>query len=260
MKDFTFKQYITEQFYNDQLNPKYFNDDKEFDSNIRQKLLDLAWDLAESCGVTEHVQDIQLTGSMVNYNYTKYSDLDTHILLDFKDVNEDEELVKTALDSKRWIFNEQHDILMRGHEVELYFQDVDEVHRASGLYSLLDDEWLVEPKYDPPTVDEQDVLSKADQYARDVALLQTKLSSAATDIELDKLRDISSKLKSKIQRMRKDSLVRDGEFGIGNLAFKHLRNTGVIETLINISRNAYDKKFNESNDEISFNVYSEKIY
>ena len=79
---------------------------------------------------------------MANYNYTKYSDLDVHILLDFADINSDEDLVRAALDGRRFVWNLRHNISIGGHDVELYFQDMEDPHVASGLYSLLNDEWL----------------------------------------------------------------------------------------------------------------------
>lgn len=255
----TFSQFLKEQFYNEQLHPRFYNDDKEFDPEVRKKLLDIAWDFADKTETTEHIQDIQLTGSMANYNYTKYSDLDVHLLLDFKDINKDEDLVKKALDGSRFVWNQRHDIIIREHEIELYFQDVDEPHAASGLYSLLDDQWLREPKYDPPEVDERDVLKKAEQYERDIDILYDKLSEAISTSQAEQLHQAGDKLREKIHKMRKDSLVREGEFGIGNLAFKHLRNTRAIEKLIDATTGAYDKIYNELN-EISFETYSKEMY
>ena len=34
---------------------------------------------------------------------------------------------------------------IKGYEVEVYAQDVDEVHHSSGVYSVLFNKWLVEP-------------------------------------------------------------------------------------------------------------------
>ena len=261
MSMLTFKQFLKEQFYNELLHPSFYDAEGNFDPAVRNKLVDIAMDFADKCDVTEHIQDIQLTGSLANYNYTKYSDLDTHILLDFADINEDEDLVKSSLDGKRWIWNQRHDIIIRGHEVELYFQDVDEPHEASGLYSLLDDQWIRKPVYDPPEVDERDVITKAEQYARDIDILESKLNETISDEQAEELQEMGAKLKSKIQKMRKDSLVREGEFGIGNLAFKHLRNTKSIEKLIDITTSAYDKQFSEAHDDdVSFATYSKEVY
>jgi len=45
--------------------------------------------------------------------------------------------------------------------------------------------------------------------------------------------------------MRKDSLEKDGEFGVGNLAFKELRNSDYIEKIIDIDNLLYDKLFTD---------------
>jgi hypothetical protein len=45
--------------------------------------------------------------------------------------------------------------------------------------------------------------------------------------------------------MRGESLKEKGEFSIGNLTFKKLRNTGYIEKIINIITKSYDKIFND---------------
>ena len=43
--------------------------------------------------------------------------------------------------------------------------------------------------------------------------------------------------------MRKDSLDKDGEFGVGNLAFKSLRNSGHIGKIIDLDSKLYDMQF-----------------
>jgi len=45
--------------------------------------------------------------------------------------------------------------------------------------------------------------------------------------------------------MRKDSLTADGEFGIGNLAFKELRNSGYMEKLIDVANLLYDNQYTD---------------
>ena len=104
-----FKLFYESNWYNDTLPERFWDDDK-FDPEVRDKLLKIAADVADKVGVASKVQDVQLTGSMANYNYTKYSDLDVHILLDFADINSDEDLVRAALDGKRFIWNLRHNI------------------------------------------------------------------------------------------------------------------------------------------------------
>jgi hypothetical protein len=45
--------------------------------------------------------------------------------------------------------------------------------------------------------------------------------------------------------MRNESLRKEGEFSIGNLTFKKLRNTGYIEKIINTITKSYDKIFTD---------------
>jgi len=237
-----FKTFFESRWYNDTL-PVRFWKDEEFDPSVREKLLEIAADVAESAGVTDAVQDVQLTGSMANFNYTEHSDLDVHILLDFADINKDEDLVRAALDGKRFIWNLRHNITMGGHEVELYFQDMEDPHTASGLYSLLKDEWLAVPTHNPPSIDERDVQLKSDGVKRHIDDLE--IDSRTEGKDLNDLIDAASALRSKISKMRKDSLAQDGEFGVGNLAFKELRNSGYIEKLINVAHKLFDDQYTD---------------
>ena len=45
-----------------------------------------------------------------------------------------------------------------------------------------------------------------------------------------------------IHDMRKDSIIRDGEFGIGNLVFKELRRMGYLDNLKKLKDNLVSKE------------------
>jgi len=239
----SFKLFFESQFYNDTLHPSFWDAAKNFDQDLREKLLAIAQDVSEGAGVkTDLIDDIQLTGSMANFNYTDFSDLDVHILLDFAKINHDEDLVKKALDGKRFVWNLRHDITMGGHDVEVYFQDTEEPHKASGLYSILNNEWIREPEHNEPEVDARDVSAKADRIKGEIADLEVALQSTPVE-ELDNLAEAADALRAKVAKMRKDSLEARGEFGIGNLAFKELRNSEYMGRLIDVANAIYDKKF-----------------
>jgi hypothetical protein len=232
-------------YYNDTLNPKFWENGK-FDSEVQEKLLTIAKDFYNSLELNVPIVDIQLTGSLANYNYTQYSDLDTHIIIDFKQINDDIELVKKALDGARFVWNQRHDIVIRGHDVELYLQDEAEQHTASGLYSLLKGDWIRKPKYNPPEIDEKDVSLKEQEYIKEILKMEEKVSEPNLSPEECRLLEArAKKLKDKIQQGRKKCLSgpEASEFCVENLVFKNLRNSGMIEKLINISSQAYDKSF-----------------
>ena len=91
------------QFYNDTLSPKFYIKDKMIPA-LRKKLLDITKDFLDDVSIKlPKIDDIQLTGSLANYNYTPKSDLDVHVLLDFKKIDDDTDLVKAALDGIRFI-------------------------------------------------------------------------------------------------------------------------------------------------------------
>lgn len=244
-----FKDFITEQFYNETLSPKFWSLEDNtyvFDERIADKLVEIANDLAIRSEVDMYVQDIVLTGSLANFNYTKYSDLDLHILLDFDDLGTDKEWVKAGLDGKRFKWNDNHNITIRGHDVEVYFEDTNEEHVSSGVYSLLNKEWIVEPEYKEPSVDEYEVNFRYQQIKRDILLIKKYyLQNKNNKENLKRLHNTANKYKDKVMNMRKDSLQKDGEFGEGNLVFKKLRNNGDIETLIKLLNLTYDGVYTE---------------
>ncbi len=237
---------IIVKFYNKTLNKKFWSEDKKFDPDIREKLLQIATDFISELDLDGvQIYDITLTGSNSNYNYNDYSDLDVHVLIDYKDLNEDEDLVKSSLDGQRFIWNLRHGINLRDHDVEMYVQDKDEPHVASGLYSIKDDKWITEPTYDPPSIDTKDVYKKADSFKKDVKILSEKINEVKGK-DARELHNEGKRLKDKISKMRNRGLAREGEFSIENLAFKILRNTNIIEELIELIAKSYDKIFMEN--------------
>lgn len=254
--EFLFEEKIG-SFYNDELNPKFWDkhvnkngDVKwEFDPLVRKKLLKISEDFFskyEDLLKSTPIDDIQLTGSLANFNYTDLSDLDVHVLIDFGKVDAPKEILKAAIDGIRFIWNLRHDVVIRGHDVELYLQDKDEPHTASGLFSLKNNEWIKSPKFDPPSVDEQDVEKKFQGISSEIKELENKLLLVGQLPSNSKdLYKRANKLKDKIQKMRKEGLSKEGEFSVGNLAFKKLRNEGYIEKLIDIISGAYGRIYSE---------------
>ena len=234
------------RFYNETLNQKFWSEDKKFDPDIKDKLLSITDDFTDKLSLEGvKVYDITLTGSNSNYNYNEYSDLDVHVLIDFKDINEDEELVKKALDGQRFVWNLRHNVSLKGHDVEMYIQDKDEPHVASGLYSLKDDKWITEPSYDPPSIDIRDVFKKANAIESDIEILKEKILKARGE-KARRLHDRAKRLKEKISKMRQRGLAREGEFSIENLAFKVLRNSQAIGDLIDLISTSYDRIYTEN--------------
>ena len=206
-----------------ELNKKFWNQPGEkLDPEVRLKLLEIAQNFIDSSQASDApLKDITFTGSLANFNYTILSDVDLHVLYDFSDINEDVELVREYFQAAKSIWNYTHNIIINDHEVEIYGQEASDPHTASGLYSVLNDEWIVKPDRDDPKIDYKDIRVKA--------------ASIVDEIER------SSKLKEKIRRMRSAGLSDVGEYSVENLAFKTLRNNGYLGRLSDVKINAYDK-------------------
>jgi hypothetical protein len=233
-----------DRFYQNELNPIFWSN-KEFDASVREKLLQIAQEFYSSFKLEIPIDDIQLTGSLANYNWTPKSDLDVHILIDFSKINPDLALVKKAMDGQRFIWNLRHNIVIRGFDVELYLQDVREQHVASGLFSLSNNQWIKIPEYNPPQIDENDVDLKFLGLANDIKEIEARLLNSDPNVSPRELNEHAEKVKSKIMKMRKEGLAERGEFSVENLVFKKLRNEGYIEKLIDLISRSYEQIYNE---------------
>ena len=71
----------------DVLNPKFWAGD-QLKKQILINLRTVAQDFYKDLQLEEVMfDDITFTGSLANFNYTKFSDIDLHILVDFKKID-----------------------------------------------------------------------------------------------------------------------------------------------------------------------------
>lgn len=188
---------------------------------VRYKLLQSAKMFINSLDIPGFaVLDVVLTGSMANYNYTKYSDFDVHVITRYSDLKCDD-LAEEFYRAKKSLWNDSHDIVVRGHDVELYVEDVATPPVAGGMYSLIDNEWLRIPRYDPPDINDRALNLKTQDLIKQIdhAILH---ADDAEDIQ---------RLLDKLRKMRQSGLDKDGEFSIENLTYKILRNLGYLDRL-----------------------------
>ena len=128
----------------DKLNPEVWNLANESSEimkpEIRERLLEIAYEFIEFLEIPVFVDDIILTGSLSNYNWSKFSDFDLHLIIDFNQFPKDAiELYQKLFNLKKMLFNNNHDITIKQYEVELYAQDETEPHESTGVYSVLYD-------------------------------------------------------------------------------------------------------------------------
>ena len=223
---------------NDELNSQiWFWDGNTYKMKpeIRDSLLAIVEDFSNFVDVDMDIEDITLTGSLSNFNWSDFSDVDLHLLLDFG--GDKESLLKKYLDSRRIIWNSLRDIEVKGFEVEIYVQDIDEPHFASGVYSVMFDEWIVEPELEEVVLDSHKILSKSKQWMDTIDHIEDNVDRAEEESLLTAIDEIKKKLK----KYRGAGLKDKGEYSYENLAFKFLRRNGYLGKLNNIKNKLIDK-------------------
>lgn len=220
-----------------ELNKQFWAPNNKLNPTIRKALMKIAKEFYNSIDLENKpkVKDIVFTGSLANYNYSEYSDVDLHILFEF---GKDKELLSQffLLAKSKW--NDKHDITIKGYDVEVYAEDASSPHVATGLYSVLKDTWIKEPKKEAPAYDEQDVMTKVKYFVGMFDELVNQYKSGQLD-ELDKK---IKKFRNKLGKFRQSGLQKGGEFSTENLAFKLLRRAGYIEKLANLQNMTVDKQ------------------
>ena len=218
------------------LNQEVWEGDERLRPEVRKALLDIAQQFIDETELEEEVKDITFTGSLANYNWSRFSDIDMHLIVGFSEVNDNTSLVRKFFDAVRSNWNKLHDITVKGHEVEIYVQDDGEPHISTGVYSILREEWIVKPKRVEPEIDEATALKKARYLQREI----DKISALYYNKRHEEALDLSYLLREKIKKMRRAGLDRSGLFAPENLAFKMLRRSGHIEKLFDAFTGAYD--------------------
>jgi predicted nucleotidyltransferase len=206
--------------YHDDLNPSVWHEG-QIKPVVRERLVEIADLFINYLEVDNFtIEDIVLTGSLANYNWTDFSDFDLHVITDYRTIQCDD-LAEAFYKAKKTIWNDRHDITIFGHEVELYVEDINEPPVSGGVYSVLHGKWIKQPRNENPRIDDTAVVQKVQEL---VSQIEHNIKTADDPEDLKRLTD-------KISKMRKSGLAAGGEFSVENLAFKTLRNMGMIKAL-----------------------------
>jgi hypothetical protein len=178
-----------------------------------------------------------------NYNWSEYSDVDLHIIIDFDEIVEGESdseslkiIFKNFFDAKERIFKEKYNLKIKGYDVEIYVQDINQEHVSSGVYSVLNNKWLISPEKTNPKIDDSKILEKGEEYGKKIDGLISKFESNE-DVETE-----TSNLYKKIKSFRQSGLENGGEYSYENLTFKLLRRNGYIKKLIELKNKVIGNK------------------
>ena len=244
-----------------ELNTNIFKNDKLI-PKVKTALLKIANDFFKELEVPEGItlKDVLFLGSLANYNWSKFSDIDLHLLIDFKKFKDDEEFIKKHFDAEKNLWNKKHNVEIEGFPVEIYVQDIKEKVHASSIYSVKANKWLKKPDKAKFKVDKTLIKRK-------VQKIFDKIKSVEKDYLAQNFKSVIKKvdkIKDDIKQMRKAGLESGGEYSTENIVFKVLRRTEFMDLLDSYKNKSYDTEvsINESineNNKLGMEYFAKKF-
>ena len=221
----------------DELHPKFWIVEDTLHPQISKRLVEITQDFLEGLDVEVELKDLRFTGSLASFNWSTYSDIDLHLVVDFGSLDEDIDFVRDYFGAKIFVWNNRHDIKIHDFEVEIYVENEGEPHEALGLYSIMNNEWIKKPVREDADIDWPEVEKKANSLMDQI----DRIAKLLTDKKYKEIEESSHRLKEKIKRFRRSGLDRAGVYSPENVAFKVLRRNGYLSRLASLKLTAYDK-------------------
>jgi len=217
-------------------------DGEKLDPQVKDLLLRMATIFWDGLETDEPFEDVVLTGSSANYNYTNNSDVDLHIIIDFNKFKEPERM-KKFFDMAKNNWNNAHNPKLGKHPIEIYVQDSNEKHTSTGVYSVMNDKWEKKPEYETINIPDGNIKKKSKPFKEKINQL-LKTGNKNPEKSIEQIKTIQERLKN----FRQAGLDEKGEYSVENLAFKDLRNTGYLDKLNDLKNELIDKtiSLNES--------------
>ena len=221
------------------LHPKIWTEEGKMNPSVRQNLLEISYQFIDSLDTDIVIDDIIVVGSIANFNWSKYSDIDVHILVDFKQYQKElKNMYVEYFDLKKIVFNQKRNIKMFGFDVEVFIEDVDMKGISGGVYSILEDKWIEKPKKIEPKIDLNLVKTKARQWMK---MIDTYVNNLENE-DIETIEKTFKEYKNKLKKFRLAGLKKGGEMSLENLVFKVLRRNGYIDKLYKTPLKQIDDK------------------
>jgi predicted nucleotidyltransferase len=215
-----------------ELNKKFWDENGKLDPVAKNAMLKTVKLFYKSINIEDkpEIIDVIFTGSLANYNWSKFSDIDIHLLFDYSQYGENIEVFEKYFLLAKNEWNLKHNIAIKGFDVELYTEDYRNPHHSTGVYSLLTDRWLRVPKKQVPLFDPNEVVSKVSMVHKQYNQLVDDFMVGDHDTAIQKINNFRRKL----TKYRKSGLEKGGEFSNENITFKMLRRSGLLDKIMKL--------------------------
>jgi hypothetical protein len=216
----------------EQLNPTYWQGDT-MKPEVRAKLMQMGqayFDELKEKLPNIKLQDILFSGSLANYNYTKSSDIDVHVVVDTGKVSCDKRVVSGYI----MLMNkyEHATANLSVFDTPLQISLSTRVEETGGAYSLLHTTWLNKPVHPKPTYTKRELTEQVEMYHLKITELQEAYAKDAAVFDCQKATTLSRQL----GRGRTAGLKRDGYSSIENNVYRILRSVGDLKMLREIKK------------------------
>lgn len=227
------------------LNPKLWYNNK-LNSKVRLRLLDIADEFVEDLNIKwVKPEDIVITGSMANYNWNKYSDIDLHVIMDYKKIFRRTDFVEDYFKTKKNVWSSEHENLkIYGFPVEIFVEDSNVPAESSGVYSLEKNEWIKEPQdLSDATLNKDYVKRYCADTINDIDDIIESLDGEKDNKKAETKYKKLSRIFERLKALRKNGLATKAkEMSSGNIIWKVLRAAGYIDKLLDAKHKAYDRE------------------
>ena len=226
-----------------ELHPKFWVNDK-LNSRIRLKLMDIADDFIDELALKNlKVEDIVFTGSLANYNWSRYSDIDLHILVDYKKVYKNTDFVADYFNTKKELWKQTHeDLKIYGFPVEIYVEDTNAENNSTGKYSLNKNKWIEEPQeLSDAELNTGFIKRTAVKVMNDIDSYEEKINKETDKHKIEVFGNRIQKLLKKLQGQRAEDINRKGEMSTYNIIWKIIRRMGYLDKMWDLIILSYDK-------------------
>jgi predicted nucleotidyltransferase len=231
------------------LHPKMWIEEKDgeyrLNSKVRLRLLDIADDFIDGLSVSWiKPKDIIFTGSLANYNWSKYSDIDIHILYDFKKIYKNSDFVDDYFKAKKEVWLKNHKQLkVYGYPIEISVEDCNEKNPSSGRYSLEQNKWITEPTdFQDATLNKNYIKDYSAKVMTEIDKLEKSIKSETDRHKIEVMANKVEKIFTKLKNLRSEGLEsKKKEMSSGNVIYKLVRRMKYIDKIWSLVNYAYDK-------------------